>query len=174
MRIALAQLNPTVGDLTGNVDRMTRAARDAAARGAEAVVFPELSITGYPPRDLVEKPSFLEAASAIGRSPARQPIWISASSAATWRVRRRRPASALNGAALIGMAPSCSGKQDAAAEHDVFDRRATSVRQRRLLHRARRARRAHHLRRRLERSPFLEERLYQRDPVRNCLVSARK
>src|ERR1700685_4153683 len=61
MRIALAQLNPTVGDLAGNVDRMTRAARDAAARGAEAVVFPELSITGYPPRDLVEKPAFLES-----------------------------------------------------------------------------------------------------------------
>ncbi|HTD45404.1 MAG TPA: nitrilase-related carbon-nitrogen hydrolase, partial [Bryobacteraceae bacterium] len=61
MRIALAQLNPTVGDLTGNVDRMTRASREAAVRGAEAVVFPELSITGYPPRDLVEKPSFLES-----------------------------------------------------------------------------------------------------------------
>src|SRR6202161_1078915 len=60
MRIALAQLNPTVGDLAGNVDRMTRASRDAAARGAEVVVFPELSVTGYPPRDLVEKPSFLE------------------------------------------------------------------------------------------------------------------
>ena len=61
MRIALAQINPTVGDLSGNVNRMTRAARDAAGRGAEAVVFPELSLTGYPPRDLVEKPSFLEA-----------------------------------------------------------------------------------------------------------------
>jgi NAD+ synthase (glutamine-hydrolysing) len=61
MRIALAQLNPTVGDLAGNVDHMVRAARDAAARGAEAVVFPELSLTGYPPRDLVEKPSFIDA-----------------------------------------------------------------------------------------------------------------
>src|ERR1700726_2788567 len=60
MRIALAQLNPTVGALAGNVDRMTRASRDAAARGAEVVVFPELSVTGYPPRDLVEKPAFLE------------------------------------------------------------------------------------------------------------------
>src|SRR5580704_2811742 len=59
MRIALAQLNPTVGDLAGNVGRMTRASRDAAARKAEVVVFPELSITGYPPRDLVEKPSFI-------------------------------------------------------------------------------------------------------------------
>jgi len=54
-------MNPTVGDLAGNVDRMTAAARQAARRGAELVVFPELSITGYPPRDLVEKPSFIEA-----------------------------------------------------------------------------------------------------------------
>jgi NAD+ synthase (glutamine-hydrolysing) len=61
MRIALAQINPTVGDLAGNVDRMTRASREAAARGAGVVVFPELSVTGYPPRDLVEKPSFVDA-----------------------------------------------------------------------------------------------------------------
>ena len=60
MRIALAQIDSTVGDLSGNVDRMARAAREAAARGAEVAVFPELSITGYPPRDLVEKPSFIE------------------------------------------------------------------------------------------------------------------
>src|SRR6266404_1583693 len=60
MRIALAQVNPTVGDLSGNVDRMAGAAREAASRGAEVVVFPELSISGYPPRDLVEKPSFID------------------------------------------------------------------------------------------------------------------
>jgi len=60
VRIALAQINPTVGDLSGNVDRMAAAAREAAGRQAELVVFPELSITGYPPRDLVEKPSFVE------------------------------------------------------------------------------------------------------------------
>ena len=59
MRIALAQINPTVGDLRGNVDLIAKAARDAAARGADIAVFPELSITGYPPRDLVEKPSFV-------------------------------------------------------------------------------------------------------------------
>jgi NAD+ synthase/NAD+ synthase (glutamine-hydrolysing) len=61
MRIALAQINPTIGDLAGNVERMTRCAREASSRGAEVVVFPELSITGYPPRDLVEKISFMEA-----------------------------------------------------------------------------------------------------------------
>src|SRR5581483_4159408 len=60
MRVALAQINPTVGDFPGNVNRMTRAAGEASARGAEVVVFPELALTGYPPRDLVEKPSFLE------------------------------------------------------------------------------------------------------------------
>ena len=60
MRIALAQINTTVGDLAGNVDGMVRAARQAAEARADVVVFPELSVTGYPPRDLVEKPSFVE------------------------------------------------------------------------------------------------------------------
>jgi len=60
MRIALGQINSTVGDLGGNADLMVRTVRQAAERGAELVVFPELSLTGYPPRDLVEKPSFLE------------------------------------------------------------------------------------------------------------------
>src|SRR5579863_9264536 len=60
MRIALGQINPTVGDLAGNLALMLRFAKEAAARKAELIVFPELSITGYPPRDLVEKPSFIE------------------------------------------------------------------------------------------------------------------
>jgi NAD+ synthase (glutamine-hydrolysing) len=60
MRIALGQINPTVGDLTGNLALMLRFAKEAAARHAELIVFPELSVTGYPPRDLVEKPSFIE------------------------------------------------------------------------------------------------------------------
>lgn len=60
MRIALAQINPTVGDFAQNADRMARAAREASARSAQVVVFPELSLSGYPPRDLVEKASFIE------------------------------------------------------------------------------------------------------------------
>lgn len=59
MKIALGQINPTVGALEANVDRMARAAKEAAAAGARLIVFPELSLTGYPPRDLVEKPSFV-------------------------------------------------------------------------------------------------------------------
>lgn len=60
MKVALAQFNPTVGALAANADRMAAMARDAAARGADIVAFPELAICGYPPRDLLEKPSFVE------------------------------------------------------------------------------------------------------------------
>lgn len=59
MRIALGQINTTIGDLPGNLELMVAAAHNAEARGAELVLFPELSLTGYPPRDLVEKESFL-------------------------------------------------------------------------------------------------------------------
>ncbi len=57
--MALAQINPTVGDFAENIRVILRDAREAARRGADVVVFPELALTGYPPRDLVEKPSFL-------------------------------------------------------------------------------------------------------------------
>jgi NAD+ synthase/NAD+ synthase (glutamine-hydrolysing) len=58
MRVALGQINTTVGDIAGNLAIITRMARAASERRAELAVFPELSITGYPPRDLVEKRSF--------------------------------------------------------------------------------------------------------------------
>ncbi len=59
MRVALAQINPTIGDFEYNARLIVRLAHEAAERGAEVVVFPELALTGYPPRDLVEKPSFV-------------------------------------------------------------------------------------------------------------------
>jgi NAD+ synthase len=64
MKIALAQLNPTVGDLDGNARKVVAVRADAAAKGADLVVFPELFITGYPPEDLVLKPAFQAAARA--------------------------------------------------------------------------------------------------------------
>jgi len=60
VRIALGQINTTVGDLAGNVDRMAAAAAEAAAAGADLVCFPELSVTGYPPEDLVLRPAFVD------------------------------------------------------------------------------------------------------------------
>jgi NAD+ synthase (glutamine-hydrolysing) len=58
-RIALGQLNLAVGDLAGNVEKMAAAAVEAAAAGAELACFPELSVTGYPPEDLVLRPEFV-------------------------------------------------------------------------------------------------------------------
>lgn len=60
MRIALAQINNTVGDLEANAAKILDFAVRAEKTGAEVVVFPELALTGYPPRDLVEKHSFLD------------------------------------------------------------------------------------------------------------------
>jgi NAD+ synthase len=58
LSIAIAQLNSTVGDISGNVEKVRTARATAAAAGADLVVFPELFIAGYPPEDLVLKPAF--------------------------------------------------------------------------------------------------------------------
>ena len=55
MKLALVQMNPTVGDLVGNVERITELAVRARDQGAELAIFPELAISGYPPRDLLEE-----------------------------------------------------------------------------------------------------------------------
>jgi NAD+ synthetase len=59
VKIALAQINPTVGDFTGNLEKIACASRRAADQRARLTVFSELAICGYPPADFLEKPSFL-------------------------------------------------------------------------------------------------------------------
>lgn len=59
MKVALAQINPTVGDLAGNEAKILTAYKRGAEAGAEMVLCPELSVTGYPPRDLLLKRSFI-------------------------------------------------------------------------------------------------------------------
>jgi NAD+ synthase (glutamine-hydrolysing) len=59
VKIALGQINPTVGDFSGNAAKMIEFSRRAQAKGAGLILFPELSVCGYPPRDLVERPSFV-------------------------------------------------------------------------------------------------------------------
>ena len=60
MKLALAQINPTVGDLAGNRRLAEEAAQKAAAAGADLVVLPELALTGYPPMDLLERDRFVD------------------------------------------------------------------------------------------------------------------
>src|SRR5919197_1357064 len=59
-RIAMVQMNPTVGDLSGNVRRIVAGLREARKAKADLVAFPELAVTGYPPEDLLLKPRFLK------------------------------------------------------------------------------------------------------------------
>ena len=60
MKIALAQFNPTVGDFEGNRARILELAREAKSGGADLALFSELCLCGYPPQDLIERPSFME------------------------------------------------------------------------------------------------------------------
>ncbi len=60
LRIAICQINTTVGDLDGNLDRIRRAADEAARLDADLALFPELTLAGYPPEDLLLKPRFIE------------------------------------------------------------------------------------------------------------------
>lgn len=59
MKIGLGQINTTVGDFSGNARKIIERSRQAASAGAGLILFPELSVCGYPPRDLLEKPAFL-------------------------------------------------------------------------------------------------------------------
>jgi NAD+ synthase len=72
LAIAAAQLNPVVGDVTGNADKVRRARKQAAAADADIVVFSELFIAGYPPEDLVLKPAFQAACRSAVEALARE------------------------------------------------------------------------------------------------------
>jgi NAD+ synthase (glutamine-hydrolysing) len=72
LRLALAQVNPTVGDIAGNADLVARWASHAAAQGAHVVLFPEMALTGYPIEDLALRRSFVEAARASTERLARR------------------------------------------------------------------------------------------------------
>src|SRR5574340_845820 len=72
VRVALAQINATVGDFEGNTERILAVARAAHAAGACLLVAPELALTGYPPEDLLLRPAFMQAsAQALARLAAR-------------------------------------------------------------------------------------------------------
>ena len=80
MKIALAQINPTVGDFSGNTAKIIEFTRRAQQGGADLVLFPELAICGYPPADLLEKPAFVarsgEAICEVARATAKDHIAV--------------------------------------------------------------------------------------------------
>src|SRR4249919_1347929 len=78
MRLALAQINTTVGDLDGNRERILRGIADAKSAEADLVLFPELAITGYPPEDLLLRPGFVRAAEESLHAVAREVRGIAA------------------------------------------------------------------------------------------------
>ena len=71
VKVALAQINATVGDLAGNVRRIVDAARNAYTQGARLVLSPELGVCGYPPEDLLFRPAFMQACAAAVQDCAR-------------------------------------------------------------------------------------------------------
>src|ERR1700753_1136587 len=74
LAIAIAQLNPIVGDVAGNAEMARRARAEAAAQGADLLVFPELFLSGYPPEDLVLKPAFQAACRSAVEALARETV----------------------------------------------------------------------------------------------------
>ena len=72
MKIGLAQINPIVGDLYGNSQKIIQYAKNAKKKGADLVIYPELCVTGYPPQDLLENPYFLEVTEQIIEDIARE------------------------------------------------------------------------------------------------------
>ena len=99
LRVALAQVDTTVGDLAGNASLVRQWTKQAAAEGAHVVAFPEMTLTGYPAEDLVLRGSFVEAALQRPRAARRRPRRRRAaatlpSSSATSTARPHAPAAA--------------------------------------------------------------------------------
>ena len=122
MKIALAQINPVVGDLAGNVAKHLRCIGQAREQGAELVVFGELSLMGYPPRDLLSRPEFIEASARAVAEVAKACTDVAA------LVGFARPADGSPGRPLENAAALLAGGAVAAVQaktllpsYDVFD-----------------------------------------------------
>ena len=101
MKIALGQINPTVGDFCGNADKILDYSGRAKALGADVILFPELAICGYPPRDLVEKPSFVKQNADTLERIARQTSGISVVCGLVTPARSETGKSVMNSAAIV-------------------------------------------------------------------------
>jgi len=124
VKIALAQINPTVGDLPGNAALMLDFARRAAGQGADLIAFPELSLSGYPPRDLVELPAYLDRNELELRKLAERaaPLGIGVVCGYVGRAGEDEPRQATNSAAyLAGGEVVFRQRKMLLPTYDVFD-----------------------------------------------------
>ena len=101
MKVALGQINPTVGDFRGNSAKIVQAAQRAQAAGAGLILFPELSVCGYPPRDLVEKTSFVARNQEAAQAIAEQTRGIAVICGLVTGARAETGKSVMNSAALL-------------------------------------------------------------------------
>ncbi|MFO0689317.1 MAG: NAD+ synthase [Myxococcota bacterium] len=122
MKIALAQINPTVGDLAGNRRLAEEAAERAADAGADLVVLPELALTGYPPMDLLERDRFVDdqlaELDALAKASQRIPIVVGA----VVRTADARPKSIENAAVVLAEGRRLTHRSKTLLPtYDVFD-----------------------------------------------------
>lgn len=122
MKLALGQINPTVGDFTGNTAKIVDFAHRALAAGAGMVIFPELAVCGYPPRDLVEKPSFVQANRKAAESVAQQTRGIAVICGLVTPAKAETGKSVMNSAAFLrdGKVEFLQSKR-LLPTYDVFD-----------------------------------------------------
>jgi NAD+ synthetase len=122
VKVYIAQLNPTVGDIEANTARIRESVRRGRSAGAEVAVFPELAIQGYPPRDLLENPSFIEAGMKALSDVAREATGIEVVVGFAERNPSPQGRALFNAAALLrdGRVASISRKS-LLPTYDVFD-----------------------------------------------------
>lgn len=122
MRIALAQINPTVGDFSGNSAKIIDYSLQATRAGVDLVLFPELSVCGYPPRDLVERPWFVERNRETAEEIARQTAGITVVCGIVTPAHARTGKHVLNSAAVLrdGQILAIQSKR-LLPTYDVFD-----------------------------------------------------
>ena len=124
-RIALAQIDPTVGDIAGNAEKIRTFTERARGAGATLAVFPELAVAGYPPRDLLDLPEFVGRCQAAVADLARPADWsrgVSVVFGFPESVPGAPPPSLYNAAALLdGGRLAAVGRKSLLPTYDVFD-----------------------------------------------------
>ena len=122
VKIALGQINTTIGDFTGNAAKIVRYSHMAREAGAHLILFPELSVCGYPPRDLVENPAFVARNAEVVNEIAKQTAGISVICGYVTPAQSKTGKSVMNSAALLrnGKVAFVQSKR-LLPTYDVFD-----------------------------------------------------